>query len=51
MTVLATLNTRFKALTMEQLLKEVSDWAKQGRSRFQEELANLATAKPPPLTT
>jgi transposase len=51
MTVLATLNTRFKAFTMEQLLKEVSDWAKQGRSRFQEELVNLATAKPPPLTT
>jgi hypothetical protein len=50
MTVLASLNTRFEPFTLEQLLEEVNHWAEQGLSRFQEDFANLATAKPPPLT-
>jgi cell division protein ZapA (FtsZ GTPase activity inhibitor) len=50
MTVLATLNTRFEAFTLKHLLDEVNQWATQGISRFQQELANLATAKPPPAT-
>ena len=49
MTVLATLNTRFEAFTLNQLIHEISQWAQDGISRFQQELAALGKALPPPL--
>lgn len=49
MTVLATLNTRFEAFTLNQLIDEISQWAQAGLSRFQRELAALEKTLPPPV--
>ncbi len=49
MTVLATLNTRFAAFTLNQLIGEIGQWAQDGLSRFQQELAALENAMPPPI--
>jgi hypothetical protein len=46
MTVLATLNTRFKRFTLEHLLDELARWAQLGLSRFQTELADMAPTNP-----
>ncbi len=48
MSVLATLNTRFEAFTLDQLIEEINQWAQDGLSRFQQELAALGKALPPP---
>jgi len=48
MTVLATLNTRFEAFTLDHLLTELAQWVERGLSRFQTELANMAQAHAPP---
>ncbi|MEL7067890.1 MAG: transposase [Cyanobacteria bacterium J06581_3] len=50
MTVLATLNTRLEAFTLNQLIDEIKQWTQDGLSRFQEELAALGKALPPPIT-
>ena len=49
MTVLATLNTRFEAFTLNQLIDEIGQWTQNGLSRFQQELAALKKALPPPI--
>jgi regulator of replication initiation timing len=49
MTVLATLNTRFKKFTLENLLAEVARWLEIGRSTFQSELAGMHKANAPPV--
>ena len=51
MTVLATLNTRFEAFTLNALIDEISQWAQDGLSRFQQELAALEKALPPPMSS
>lgn len=51
MTVLATLNTRFESFTLNQLIDEISQWAHNGLSRFQQELAALEKALPPPTSS
>ena len=51
MTVLATLNTRFEAFTLNQLIDEIGQWTQNGLSRFQQELAALNKALPPPIET
>ncbi len=51
MSVLATLNTRFEAFTLNQLIGEVKQWAQDGLSRFQRELAANTKALPPPTAT
>ncbi|MGB3788367.1 MAG: transposase [Phormidesmis sp.] len=48
MTVLSTLNTRFEAFTLNQLIDEIGQWAQDGLSRFQQELAALEKSLPPP---
>jgi len=50
MTVLATLNTRFKKFTLDLLLAEVQRWIEVGCSIFQLELADLEKANPPPIS-
>ena len=50
MTVLATLNTRFEAFTLNRLIDEISQWTQDGLSRFQQELAALEKGLPPPTT-
>lgn len=48
--VLATLNTRFEAFTLNHLLDEINQWAQDGVSRFQQELAAIEEmAQPPPV--
>jgi len=49
MTVLATLNTRFEAFTLNNLIDEIRQWAQDGLSRFQRELAALEKVVPPPI--
>lgn len=49
MTVLATLNTRFEAFTLNQLIDEIRQWTQDGLSRFQQELASGDKALPPPI--
>ena len=49
MTVLATLNTRFEAFTLNRLIDEISQWTQDGLSRFQQELAALEKGLPPPI--
>lgn len=49
MTVLATLNTRFEAFTLNKLIDEIRQWTQDGLSRFQQELAAMAKALPPPI--
>ena len=51
MTVLATLNTRFEAFTLNELIDEIGQWAQDGLSRFQQELAALQKALPPPISS
>ncbi|MGB3790990.1 MAG: transposase [Phormidesmis sp.] len=51
MTVLATLNTRFEAFTLNKLIDEIGQWAHDGLSRFQQELAALEKALPPPVSS
>jgi hypothetical protein len=51
MTVLATLNTRFEAFTLNTLINEITQWTQDGFSRFQQELATLEKALPPPLSS
>ena len=51
MTVLATLNTRFEAFTLNELIDEIGQWAQDGLSRFQQELAALEKALPPPISS
>jgi len=51
MTVLATLNTRFESFTLNALINEISQWAQAGLSRFQQELATLEKALPPPISS
>lgn len=48
MTVLASLQTRFAKLTLENLISEVHRWFVQGRSIFELELAELQRANAPP---
>ena len=48
MTVLATLNTRFKKFTLENLLSEIERWMNVGVSIFQLELEGLKQANAPP---
>ncbi|MEL6491237.1 MAG: transposase [Cyanobacteria bacterium J06621_3] len=48
MTVLATLNTRFEAFTLDQLIDEIRQWTHDGLSIFQRELATWGKALPPP---
>ncbi|MEL7053138.1 MAG: hypothetical protein AAGM45_15335, partial [Cyanobacteria bacterium J06588_5] len=48
MTVLATLNTRFQAFTLQALLDEISRWAADGISRFHAELDELKLTHAPP---
>ena len=48
MTVLSTLNTRFEAFILNQLIDEIGQWAQDGLSRFQQELAALEKSLPPP---
>lgn len=48
MTVLATLNTRFQAFTLQALLDEISSWTADGISRFHAELDALKLAHAPP---
>ena len=48
MTVLATLNTRFEAFTLNALIHEIRQWTINGLSRFQQELATLEHVLPPP---
>lgn len=49
MTVLATLNTRFEAFTLNKLIDEIRQWTQDGLSRFQQELAALEKGLPPPI--
>ena len=49
MSVLASLNTRLQAFTLQALINEISRWAQQGISRFQAELEQLQLAHPPPV--
>jgi transposase len=51
MTVLATLNTRFESFTLNELIDEIGQWAQDGLSRFQQELAALEKALPPPISS
>ena len=48
MTVLASLNTRFEAFTLQALLDEISRWAQNGISLFQAELDDIKMAHAPP---
>ena len=48
MTVLATLNTRLQAFTLQALLDEISRWVNDGISLFQDELDGLKLAHAPP---
>ena len=48
MTVLATLNTRLQAFTLQALLDEISRWVDDGISLFQAELNGLKLAHAPP---
>jgi transposase len=48
MTVLATLNTRFKKFTLNDLLAEVKRWVEMGCSIFKLELSRLEQANAPP---
>ncbi len=48
MTVLASLNTRFEAFTLQSLLDEIVRWAKNGISLFQAELDDIKMAHAPP---
>ena len=48
MTVLASLNTRFEAFTLQALLDEISRWAENGISLFQAELDDIKMAHAPP---
>jgi DNA-binding protein H-NS len=50
MTVLATLNTRFKPFTLDALLNEIERWMETGISIFQAELDEIAQANAPPIT-
>lgn len=49
MTVLATLNTRFEAFTLNKLIDEIRQWTQDGLSIFQQELAAGKKALPPPI--
>jgi hypothetical protein len=49
MTVLTTLNTRFKQFTLSNLIAEVTRWAKAGVSVFEAELAGIEKAHAPPI--
>jgi len=48
MTVLATLNTRLQAFTLQALLDEIARWADDGISLFQAELEQIKLAHAPP---
>ena len=48
MTVLASLNTRFPAFTLQSLLDEIARWAENGISLFQAELDEIKMAHAPP---
>ena len=48
MTVLASLNTRFPAFTLQSLLDEIARWAENGISLFQAELYEIKMAHAPP---
>ncbi len=50
MTVLASLNTRFKKFTLNDLLAEVKSWMEMGCSIFKLELSRLEQANAPPVT-
>mgnify|MGYP003402487192 FL=1 len=50
MTVLATLNTRFKKFTLDKLLAEVERWIEVGVSMFQVEHDELEKAHSPPVS-
>ena len=50
MTVLASLNTRFEAFTLQSLLDEIARWAENGISLFQAELDDIKMAHAPPTT-
>lgn len=50
MTVLATLNTRFKKFTLDKLLTEVARWIDVGLSMFQVELMSLERSHSPPVS-
>ena len=49
MTVLATLNTRFEAFTLNNLIDEIRQWTQDGLSIFQQELADLEKVLSPPI--
>lgn len=51
LTVLATLNTRFEKFTLAHLLDELARWAKLGLAQFQAELAGMAQANAPPVSS
>ena len=48
MTVLASLNTRFPAFTLQSLLDEIARWAENGISLFQAELDEIKMAHAAP---
>jgi hypothetical protein len=48
MTVLASLNTRFQAFTLQALLDEIARWAENGISLFKAELDDIKMAHAPP---
>jgi transposase len=50
MSVLASLNTRFPAFTLQALLDEIARWAEHGISLFQAELDEIKLAHAPPAT-
>jgi hypothetical protein len=50
MTVLATLNTRFKRFTLDAFVSEIERWMDTGISIFQTELDEMAQPNAPPIT-
>ena len=49
MTVLASLNTRFQAFTLQHLLDEIAQWVDSGISLFQAKLDEIKLAHAPPI--
>ena len=49
MSVLASLNTRFQAFTLQALLDEINRWVQEGVSLFQAELEQIKLAHAPPV--
>lgn len=49
MTVFRALNTRFESFTLNHLFDEIGRWVQAGLSGFQQELAALERAHPPPV--